>query len=172
MSDPSAGAPPPYPHAPEVRWEHCPIAVTLGVLGRKWTLTVLRDIAFFPKASFALIRRGNRGLQPRTLSQRLAQLQREGLVRKVVPSVDPHHPYYELTERGLAVWPILAALFQFGISERPAAVFADARERNLEDVYPHDAPLLLGHLAAFARSAAARPGVRADGPTGPDPPAR
>jgi DNA-binding HxlR family transcriptional regulator len=149
----------PYPSPPLVPLEACPIETTLGSLGRKWTITILRDVAFFPKANFGLIRRRNPGLRQRTLSIRLRQLAKEGLIRRVVPSDDGRHPYYELTARGLEVWPILTALFQFGIRQYAGVVFADGRPRNLEDVYPHDAPLLLGTLAQYARTM--------DSPTGP-----
>ncbi|MCI4340383.1 MAG: helix-turn-helix transcriptional regulator [Thermoplasmata archaeon] len=155
---------PPYPGPPSVMWEECPIATTLGSLGRRWTLPILRDVAFFPKASFGLMLKRNRGLTPRTLSLRLQQLAREELVRKVVPEDDRRHPFYELTEKGLEVWPILAALFQFGIRNYPAVVFEDKTARNLEDVFPHDAELMLGYLAEFARNSVP------SGPAGPGAP--
>ena len=152
-----AAAPPPYPGPASVELQTCPIAATLGSLGRKWTIPVLRDVAFFPRASFGLILKQNRGLRRRTLSIRLAQLVQEDLVRKVVPPDDPRHPYYELTAKGLEAWPILSALFQFGIRHRSMEVFQDHAPRNLEDVYPHDAELMLGYFAEFARNAAPRP---------------
>jgi DNA-binding HxlR family transcriptional regulator len=161
MASRASSASPPYPGPPTVTWQNCPIATSLGSLGRRWTLTILRDVAFFPKASFGLILKGNRGLGPRTLSLRLRQLEREGFLRKVVPDSDARHPYYELTEKGLEVWPILSALFQFGIQNYPATVFEDRIARNLEDVYPYDAELMLGYLAEFARSSSAT------GPVGP-----
>ncbi len=153
----------PYPSRPEVPLRACPIATTLGSLGRKWTLTILRDIAFFPQAGFSQIRKGNPGLLPRTLSVRLQELAREGLVQKVVPRDSPRHPYYELTPKGLEVWPILSSLFQFGIHNHAATVFADRKPRNLEDVYPHDAELMLGPLARFARST--EPGSASNAPS-------
>jgi DNA-binding HxlR family transcriptional regulator len=162
--DPEPARPAPYPSPPQVGWTACPIETSLGSLGRRWTIPILRDIAFFPKANFALIQKRNPGLGPRTLSLRLAQLAREGLVRKVVPDDDPRHPHYELTPKGLDVWPILSALFQFGIQHHAATVFPDQVARNLEDVYPHDVDLMLGHLATFARntaSASAPGGARA-----------
>lgn len=143
----------PYPAPPTVPIAACPIHTSLGTLGRKWALEVLRDVAFFPRASFGTIRRHNPGLLQRTLSLRLAQLMREDLVRRVVPAEDTRHPYYEPTEKGLEVWPILSALFQFGIKHHAAKVFADGRPRELAEVYPNDAALLLGPLAAYARTA-------------------
>ena len=160
-----------YPAPPQVAWEECPIATTLGSLGRKWTLPVLRDVAFVPKVSFGWIRRHNPGLRQRTLSNRLRELASEDLIRRVMPPDDPRHPYYELTAKGLEVWPILTSLFQYGIRHHARTVFADGRPRSLVEVYPRDAGLMLGPLAAFAqtleRSPAASgrsPGARASGP--------
>ncbi|HEV8049910.1 MAG TPA: helix-turn-helix domain-containing protein [Thermoplasmata archaeon] len=143
----------PYPAPPEVPIEACPIATTLQTLGRKWTITILRDVAFFPKATFGLIRKRNPGLRQRTLSIRLAQLQAEDLIRKAAPPGEPRRPYYELTTKGLEIWPILATLFQYGTRHHAETVFADGRPRDLQEIYPHDAPLLLGPVAAFARTA-------------------
>ncbi len=162
---PSAGVSPtrPYPAMPKVPWDQCPIATTLGSLGRKWTIPILRDVAFFPQASFGLLRKRNPGLRQRTLSIRLQQLVEEDLIRRVVPPTDPRHPYYELTDKGLEVWPILTALFQFGIRHHATEVFPDGHPRTLEEIYPNDAALMLGPLAAFARTAGAPAPASAQG---------
>ena len=152
---------PPYPAPPAVPPKACPIATSLQFLGRKWTLTILRDIAFFPKASFSQIRKGNPGLKPRTLSLRLRELASQDLIRRVVPEGEPRHPYYEFTPRGLEVWPILSALFEFGSRNHASTVFEDGRPRDLQEMFPNDAELMLGPLIGFAR------GTAPSGATGP-----
>ncbi|MCI4353524.1 MAG: helix-turn-helix transcriptional regulator [Thermoplasmata archaeon] len=127
--------------------KHCPIAATLGTLGRKWALTVLRDIAFFPGASFTLILRNNPGLRQRTLSLRLRQLASEELIEKRPPTSESKRGSYRLTEKGLQVWPILATLVQYGVQNHPDVVFADRRPRNIEDVFPNSTGLMLGRFA-------------------------
>jgi DNA-binding HxlR family transcriptional regulator len=142
-----ASAPAPSPGAPAVPMESCPIAATLGTLGRKWALPVLRDIAFFPDASFSLILRNNAGLRQRTLSLRLKQLVAEELVQKSPPADGGRRRNYRLTDKGLQVWPILSALMQFGVQNHADVVFADGRPRNLEDVFPDAGDLMLGRFA-------------------------
>ena len=142
----------PIPSPPTVAIKACPIATSLGSLGRRWTLPILRDIAFFPDVSFGFILKSNRGLGPRTLSLRLRQLAEDGLVRKETSDLDPRHPTYRLTPKGLEVWPVLASLFQFGIRNHSDVVFEDRRPRDLSEVYPHDAELMLGPLVPFART--------------------
>lgn len=128
--------------------ESCPIAATLGTLGRKWALTILRDIAFFPDASFSLILRNNPGLRQRTLSLRLKQLAGEELVEKSPPLDGQRRRTYRLTSKGLQVWPILAALVQYGVQNHADIVFADGQPRNIEDVFPTSTTLMLGRFAS------------------------
>ena len=164
---------------PAVPLQSCPIAASLGTLGRKWTLTILRDIAFEPGASFTQMLRANPGLRQRTLSLRLGQLSRDGLVQRSSPSTGRRRANYYLTEKGREVWPILAGLLQFGVRNYPERVFADGRSRDIEDVFPGSAPLMIGPLANFARGASGsgrmsqngdlrRPTGRSD-PAPPDP---
>ncbi|MCI4336140.1 MAG: helix-turn-helix transcriptional regulator [Thermoplasmata archaeon] len=151
-------APFPAPGPPAVPIKSCPIAASLGTLGRKWTLTILRDIAFFPDASFSLILRNNPGLLQRTLSLRLKQLSANGLIVKSADSNGARHPRYRLSERGLQIWPILATLAQFGFQNRAEAVFVDGQPRNLEEVFPSDVGILLGRFAGVtAQRARTRP---------------
>ncbi|MGP8078791.1 MAG: winged helix-turn-helix transcriptional regulator [Thermoplasmata archaeon] len=153
----------PAPGPPAVPLEACPIATTLGTLGRKWTLTVLRDIAFFPDASFSLILRNNPGLRPRTLSLRLKQLAGEGLVIKSPPADGTRRRSYRLSEKGLQVWPILATLAQFGVQNHPQVVFADARPRNLEEVFPTGMDVMLGRFADGSPARRGSDAARAQG---------
>jgi DNA-binding HxlR family transcriptional regulator len=139
----------PSPGAPTVPLQACPIATTLGTLGRKWTLTILRDIAFFPDSSFSLIMKNNPGLLPRTLSLRLKQLAADDIITKSPGPNGGRRPSYRLTQKGLQVWPVLATLAQYGVQNFAERVFADGRPRELEEVFPNGMGLMLGR---FARS--------------------
>lgn len=126
----------------------CPIATTLGTLGRKWAMTILRDIAYFPDASFSVILKNNPGLRQRTLSLRLKQLVTEGMIEKT-PAIDGgRRRTYRLSSRGMQLWPILATLAQYGVQNYPSVVFEDQRPRNIEEVFPQGMELMLGRFAA------------------------
>ena len=94
--------------------DNCPIGAAVGIIGEKWTFLVLRE-AFSGVRRFDDMQR--RTQAPRqVLSDRLARLVRDGLLRKV--------PYqergqrrrheYRLTEKGLDLYPILVALMEWG----------------------------------------------------------
>ncbi|HEU4425511.1 MAG TPA: helix-turn-helix domain-containing protein [Pilimelia sp.] len=92
----------------------CSIAASLGVLGEKWTLLVLRE-------AFSGIRRFEDMLQrtgaPRqVLSARLARLVDEGILRRVPyrEAGQRQRAEYRLTDKGLDLYPILVALMHWG----------------------------------------------------------
>ncbi|HZY71435.1 MAG TPA: helix-turn-helix domain-containing protein [Thermoplasmata archaeon] len=135
---------------PTTEFITCPIFASLGTLGRKWTLTILRDIAFFPGATFGLIRKNNPGLRQRTLSLRLRQLAAEGLIERET-TLGARRPRYVLAPKGKDVWPVLTALMEYGVKNHPSAVFQDGRSRAVGQLYPGSADVMLRDLARFAR---------------------
>ncbi len=149
----------------------CPINSSLTVLGRKWTLLVLRDIAFMasmnpkepagaprlmPRAvpvNFSQILRSNPGLGPRVLCMRLRELQREGLIERLVDRRDSRVVRYVLTRKGRDAIPVLTALIQFGAWHYPGLVFGDDKPRNLHELFPGEQKLMLGRLLTYASEA-------------------
>ena len=143
------------PVLPKVPFEKCPIRASLGSLGRKWALLVLRDVAFFRDVTFSQILRSNDGMTPRVLSMRLKDLQEEGLIQRTVDSDDERQVRYRLTTKGKDVVPILTAFIQFGMRHRADLVFEDRRPRDLDRVFPREQTFMLGRLVRFARKAEA-----------------
>ncbi len=141
------------PHnLPTVMWKTCPIRSSLGVLGRAWSLLVLRDVSFFRKVRFSDILHNNPGLNPRLLSLRLRELQREGLIERVVNPEDHREVYYNITEKGQDVVPILSAFIQYGAKHRANEVFKDKRPREFDTLFPQDKEYMLGQLYGYART--------------------
>ena len=97
---------------PLLAYQADPIRESVKWLGRKWTLLILRDMAFLKLTKFGQILRNNPGLTPRVLSRRLRQMQQEGLVERVVAS---DKVAYRLTSRGEDAVFILLAFLRYGI---------------------------------------------------------
>ena len=97
---------------PLLAYQADPIRESVKWLGRKWTLLILRDMAFLKLTKFGQILRNNPGLTPRVLSRRLRQMQQEGLVERVVAN---DKVAYRLTSRGEDAVFILLALLRYGI---------------------------------------------------------
>ena len=109
--------------------DRCGVARALDVVGERWALLVVRELLLGPKR-FTDLRAGLPGLSPDVLSQRLRELEQAGLVRRRKLAPPAGSRVYELTERGLAVEPILLELGRWGSAtpfpEGEAAFSADS----------------------------------------------
>jgi DNA-binding HxlR family transcriptional regulator len=133
-------------------WKNCPIQSSLGVLGRRWSLLILRDVSFFRKVRFSDMLRTNPGLSPRLLSLRLRELQKEGLIERATSPEDHREVWYNITAKGRDVVPILSAFIQYGAKHRAKDVFVDRKSREFETLFPGAGEFMLGPLFDYARS--------------------
>jgi DNA-binding HxlR family transcriptional regulator len=102
--------PPPKRH-PYDQWS--PDARALDLVGDKWTLLIVRDLAAGPRR-FVELQRVLPGISTEQLRSRLNRMVADGLLtrqryREVPPRVD-----YELTERARELMPVLGALARWG----------------------------------------------------------
>jgi DNA-binding HxlR family transcriptional regulator len=109
-SRPIPGPPPPKRH-PYDQWS--PDARALDLVGDKWTLLIIRDLAGGPRR-FVELQRVLPGISTEQLRSRLNRMVADGLLtrqryREVPPRVD-----YELTERSRELMPVIGALARWG----------------------------------------------------------
>ena len=97
----------------------CSIARTLDVIGDRWTLLILRDLLIFHRTRFSEFLTSLDGLSPNLLSQRLKQLEQEGIVERHLYSEHPPRMEYRMTEKGEGLRPALEALKAWGDVHRP-----------------------------------------------------
>jgi DNA-binding HxlR family transcriptional regulator len=91
----------------------CPVCRTAEIVCGKWTLLLVRDLAE-GRTRFCELERSLAGISPRTLSLRLRALEDEGIVeRHTFPEVPPRVEY-ALTEKGLALLPIIEDMRSYG----------------------------------------------------------
>jgi DNA-binding HxlR family transcriptional regulator len=91
----------------------CPVCKTAEIVCGKWTLLVIRDLAE-GRSRFCELERSLRGISPRTLSLRLRALEEEGIVqRQTYPEVPPRVEYV-LTDKGLALVPLIEDMRTYG----------------------------------------------------------
>jgi DNA-binding HxlR family transcriptional regulator len=92
----------------------CPVAQTARLIEGKWTTLIIRDLLTGRKRPSELLRSLD-GISPKILAERLKFLEVEGLVTKTVHSTNKQlHTEYELTERGVELKGVIAAMAQFG----------------------------------------------------------
>ena len=91
----------------------CGVARALDVIGERWALLVVRELLLGPKR-FTDLTDGLPGLSPNVLSQRLRDLEGDGVVRRRMLGPPARSRVYELTERGAALEPLLIELARWG----------------------------------------------------------
>ena len=124
------------PLLPTVTFKNCPIRASLDVLGKKWTLLILRDIAFLRIDRFNQILRSLPGLTPRVLTLRLKELRESGIIEPVVIQRRPKLVRWRLTKMGKDTIPILMSFISFGAKWYPRIVFEDGKPRTVEELFP------------------------------------
>ena len=93
--------------------ETCPVCRTADIVCGKWTLLLVRDLSE-GRSRFCELERSLAGISPRTLSLRLRALEEEGIVeRHTYPEVPPRVEY-ALTEKGVALLPIIDSRRSYG----------------------------------------------------------
>jgi DNA-binding HxlR family transcriptional regulator len=121
---------------PVVPFKNCPIRTSLGILGKKWTMLILRDIGFLKIGRFNQILRTIPGLTPRVLSMRLRELEESGFIRQIEVQSAPKSVKWGLTDKGRDTLPILMSFIAFGSRWYSDLVFEDKRPRTPQQLFP------------------------------------
>ena len=122
---------------PKISFIKCPIKTSLGVLGKKWTILILRDIGFRKVNRFNRILESIPGLTPRVLSMRLRELEKEGFIEcKQEKRISTIIVIWNLTEKGKDTLPILLMISAFSFKWYSEFIFEDKKPRKLKEVFP------------------------------------
>jgi DNA-binding HxlR family transcriptional regulator len=91
------------------------VAGALQVVGDKWTLLIVRDLARAPRRTTELID-ALHPISSRTLVSRLRDMEQDSLVERRDYGGSPPHVEYALTARGRLLLPMLDTLRQLGLA--------------------------------------------------------
>jgi DNA-binding HxlR family transcriptional regulator len=91
----------------------CPVARTAAVIGSKWTLLVIRDLATGTKR-FNELEKSLAGISAKTLSERLRSLEQEGILNRQAFAEIPPRVEYSLTEKGRALLSLIESMREYG----------------------------------------------------------
>jgi DNA-binding HxlR family transcriptional regulator len=89
------------------------IAAAMEIVGNKWTALILRDLANGPKR-FSELEKSVGSINPRTLSQRLDDLEQHKIVTKKSYAEVPPRIEYALTDKGHDLMPVLRQMAAWG----------------------------------------------------------
>lgn len=91
--------------------QYCPVARTAEIVAERWTPVLLRNL-LSGCATFGELRAGAPGIPKALLADRLATLERAGIVAS---AAGPRGRRYEVTERGRDLQPVLDAMGRWGM---------------------------------------------------------
>ena len=93
--------------------ERCVVERTADVIGGKWTTLILRDLLRGSRR-FGEIRASLGSVSPKTLTDRLRELEQGGVVTRTVYPEVPPRVEYALTDKGEALRPVIDAMASWG----------------------------------------------------------
>lgn len=96
----------------------CPVARTAELIGNKWTPLIIRDLVDGEKR-FSELERSLRGISPKTLSERLKKLEDASVVNRKCFAEVPPRVEYTLTEKGIAMLPVIESMRAYGADWLP-----------------------------------------------------
>ncbi|MDM1019472.1 helix-turn-helix domain-containing protein [Acinetobacter sp. VNK23] len=91
---------------------NCPIARSLSIFGDRWTLLIIRN-AFMATRRFDDFQK-QLGITRHLLTERINRLVENNIFEKVLYHEAPKRYEYKLTEKGLALYPIIISMSTWG----------------------------------------------------------
>jgi DNA-binding HxlR family transcriptional regulator len=111
----------------------CPVDNTLKIIGKKFTVLLIRNM-LSNQTRFNQFLESIEGMNQKILSARLKEMEKDGLITRRVYAETPLRVEYSLTEKGLAIKPILDQMAAFSLQYCSKDVFNDGKPRSLQDV--------------------------------------
>lgn len=102
------------------------IEQALAIVGNKWTALIVRELSFGTRR-FSELQRATPGISPRTLSQRLDDMEGVGIVTRQTFAEVPPRVEYALTDKGSDLLPILQQMADWGYKHYDTALECDPK---------------------------------------------
>ena len=93
---------------------HCPINFSLEIFGDKWTLLIIRDLAFNGMRYYGEFMNAGEGFATNILADRLNVLEEADIIRKEIDKNKKSRYIYSLTEKGIDLVPMLIEMVHWG----------------------------------------------------------
>ena len=122
--------------------KNCPVDNTFKIIGKKFTFHIIRNMAMRNQTRFNEFLRTIENINPKTLSQRLKELEETELITRTVYDEVPIRIEYTLTNKGRDLQGIIDQMATFSMKHYPKTVFKDGRRRNYQQVFKKPVTIL------------------------------
>ena len=114
----------------------CPTNNTFNIVGKRFAILILRNMINAKQNRFNQLLNSIKDCNPKTLSVRLREMEKHGLIeRKVYSNEKPVRVEYRPTGKVLAFQPILDTMAAYSLRYCSKDVFKDGKPREFKEVY-------------------------------------
>ena len=115
--------------------KNCPVDNTFKIIGKKFTIHIIRDMSMRNITRFNEFLRTVENINPKTLALRLKELEETNLIERTVYDETPIRIEYTLTKKGKDLQGIIDQMAAFSMKHYPKTVFKDGKSRNYKQVF-------------------------------------
>jgi DNA-binding HxlR family transcriptional regulator len=112
----------------------CPVSVSLDLLGDRWSLLIVRDMMVRGYRTFREFQHSGEGIATNILTDRLQRLEEGGILLREPVADDGRSTHYRLTEKGIALAPVLLEILIWGAhyekTDAPCSAIAEMEQNR------------------------------------------
>jgi DNA-binding HxlR family transcriptional regulator len=113
--------------------KRCPLDNTFSLIGKRFTVLILRNM-MSNQTRFNQFIESIDGINPKTLSTRLKEMEKNGLIQRKIYHETPVRIEYNLTQKGRNLKSILDQMAVFSVQFCVKDVFEDGKPRTNKEI--------------------------------------
>jgi len=107
---------------------------SLKLFGQKYAINIIQNMLFLKQKKFNQFLHSIEGMNTKTLSIRLKELEGYGLIERKITKNKPLEVEYNLTKKGIALESIITEMIEFSTVFKPTITFEHRKPRNTESL--------------------------------------
>ena len=109
----------------------CPIELVVKLINKKWVIQIIRDL-FFGKSRFHEFKEDKPDLSNKVLSNCLKDMEKNGLIHKIVDKCDKKNVRYILTEKGKSLNKVLYEIAMISVD---GETYSDSIKNSVKNTF-------------------------------------
>ena len=117
------------------RMKQCPISKTADLIMDKFTVLILRNMLYHNHTRFNQFLENIEDLHPKTLSLRLKQMEKKGLIKRKVHDETPIRIEYFPTDKGHALKSLIDSMAIYSTTHFSEEIFFDGKPKGIKNLW-------------------------------------
>ncbi len=94
---------------------HCSFEVLIEIVSGKWKMLILWQLNVYGHKRFSDLKKLAEGVSTKVITSQLRDLEKQGMIKRVVYPEVPPKVEYHITELGKSLWPVLLSMQEWSI---------------------------------------------------------